>query len=145
MTHERKEHELNPYQKRNLLATCQYADRLLSDIEAMANPKCSDSLFPKYMETLDPGRAKTILDDVARIRALLHRLLEEEGVKIPVPDLDPLHGIKVALTYIKIGFEECTPKRMKGYGEVPDNQIRALNNLVKEVDDAANRLEQHLK
>lgn len=48
---------LNEYQKRHLRITCQYVDKLLSDIEATLNSSASKAAFPVTFSTSAPHNA----------------------------------------------------------------------------------------
>ena len=53
---------LNPSQRRHLLTSCQYADKLLSEIEAVLTSSQSKSPFPKFRPDVSPTQAKVIQD-----------------------------------------------------------------------------------
>src|SRR6266508_4526848 len=67
---------LNENQKRHLRTTCQYVDKLLSDIESTINSAASGSPFEKYRDDLTPAQVKVTRDYIARIRAQMTRVLE---------------------------------------------------------------------
>jgi hypothetical protein len=39
----------------------------------------------------------------------------------------------MTLAFVRIAFEECTPGRMRGYGEVPKSKVQELNGVVGEM------------
>jgi len=49
---------LNTSQKRHLLTSCQYADKLLSEIEAVLSAASSKSPFPRFKLIFDSLRPK---------------------------------------------------------------------------------------
>ena len=118
--------DLNPSQRRHLLTSCQYADKLLSEIEATLVASQSKSPFPKFKPDISPAQAKVVQDYIARIRAQLVRILDSQGVPIPAPHIGSVHSIRVTLGFVDIAFDECRPKRMAGYGEV--DQTAAPNS-----------------
>ncbi len=48
---------------------CQYADKLLSEIEAILVASQSKSPFPKFKPDISPAQAKVVQDYIARMRA----------------------------------------------------------------------------
>ena len=107
---------LNPSQRLHLLTSCQYADKLLSEIEATLVASQSKSPFPKFKPDISPAQAKVVQDYISRMRAQLVRILDSQGVPIPAPHIGSVHSIRVTLGFVDIAFDECRPKRMAGYG-----------------------------
>ena len=56
---------LKPFQRRHLLTSCQYADGLLSGIEAVLVASQSKSPFPKYKPDISPAQAKVVQDYIS--------------------------------------------------------------------------------
>jgi hypothetical protein len=104
--------QLNPSQSLHLLTSCQYADKLLSEIEATLVASQSKSPFPKLKPDIAPAQAKVVHDYIARIRAQLVRILESQGVQNPAPHVGSVHSVRVTLGFVDIAFDECRPKRI---------------------------------
>jgi GTP-binding protein EngB required for normal cell division len=135
---------LNASQRLHLLTSSQHADKLLSEVEAILTASKSKSPFRKYKNPLSPAQAKIVEDYIARIRNQMVRVLESQGIGLPEPAFDSVHSIRVTLAFIRIAFQECTPDRMRGYGEVPEGKIRELNGLVDEMVAAVEKLDAYL-
>lgn len=127
---------LNPSQRLHLLTSCQYADKLLAEIEAALAPSQPGSPFPRFKHDLSPGQIGTVRDFVAGMRLRMVRVLESQGVPIPEPALGSLHAIRVTLRFIDIAFEECRPRRMTGYGELSPAAATALSGIADEMQAA---------
>jgi len=136
--------DLNPSQRRHLLTSCQYADKLLSEIEAVLVASQSKSPFPKFKPDISPAQAKVVQDYIARMRAQLVRILGGQGVPIPAPHIGSVHSIRVTLGFVDIAFDECRPKRMAGYGEVAQSAATGLSGLVDEMQGIVSRLDSYL-
>src|ERR1022692_3909650 len=54
------ESPLNEAQRRRIFSNAQYADKLLSDVEAILSASESKSIFPKYVADLSPPQVKLI-------------------------------------------------------------------------------------
>lgn len=135
---------LNPSQRLHLLTSSQYADKLLSEIEATLVASQSKSPFPKFKPDISPARAKVVQDYIARMRAQLVRILDSQGVAIPAPHIGSVHSIRVTLGFVDIAFDECRPKRMAGYGELADTAAIEIAGLVDEIQGIISRLGSYL-
>lgn len=140
----REDGTLNPSQRRHLLSSCQYADRLLSEIESILAASQSKSPFPKFQPDISPAQAKVVQDYIFRMRNQVVRILESQGVPIPTPNLGSIHSIRVTLGFVDIAFDECRPKRMAGYGEVSEAASTAVSGLVDEMQGILSRLDSYL-
>src|SRR6266700_2026725 len=118
--------ELNSAQRFHLVNSAEYADKLLADVESVLFASKSQSPFRKFKNSLSHVQVKVVGDYVARIRAQMVRVLDAQGVPLPEPKFESIHAIRVTLTFAKIAFQECTPNRMRGYGDVPESKIREL-------------------
>lgn len=135
---------LNDPQKHHLLASCQYADKLLLEVEAILHAAHSKSVFPKYAGTLAPAQVRVVEDYVARIRAQIVRALQSQDIAIPEPPFPTVRSLRVTLTFAGIALEECTAEKMRGYGEVPAEVAPELNGLVNEIKAILDQLSGYL-
>jgi GTP-binding protein EngB required for normal cell division len=127
-----------------LLSSAQHADKLLGEVESILSASKSKSAFRKYKSSLSPAQIKVVEDYVARIRTQLVRVLEAQGIPLPEPGFESVHAMRVTLAFVRIAFQECTPNRMRGYGEIPEPQVRMLNGLVDEMVSAVEKLDSYL-
>lgn len=144
MDEAREPGRLNESQRLHLLTSCQYADRLLSEIEAILVASQSKSPFPKLKPDLSPAQARVVQDYISRMRAQVVRILDGQGVPIPAPHIGSVHSIRVTLGFVDIAFDECRPKRMAGYGELADNAAIEIAGLVDEMQGIISRLNSYL-
>jgi len=135
---------LNPSQRLHLLSSCQYADKLLSEIEATLAASQSKSPFPKLQPDVSPAQAKVVQDYIARMRARLVRILDSQAVPIPEPHIGSVYSIRVTLGFVDIAFDECRPKRMAGYGELAESAGVEMAGLVDEMHGIVARLDSYL-
>ena len=135
---------LNPSQRLHLLTSCQYADKLLSEIEATLVASQSKSPFPKFKPDISPAQAKVVQDYIARMRAQLVRILDSQAVPIPSPHIGSVHSIRVTLGFVDIAFDECRPKRMTGYGALAETTAIEMAGLVDEMQGIISRLDSYL-
>jgi GTP-binding protein EngB required for normal cell division len=135
---------LNPAQALHLQTSAQYADELFGKIESILFTSKSKSPFHKYKDTLTPAQIKVVEDYLAQIRAQLVRVLAAQGIPLPKPEIESVHAIRTTLAFAMIAFQDCTPRRMKGYGDLPESKVRELNGLVNEMIGALDKLDGYL-
>ncbi|HEX5422092.1 MAG TPA: dynamin family protein [Candidatus Acidoferrales bacterium] len=135
---------LNEFQQRHLRVSCQYVDKLLSEIESILNSSVSKSAFPRYISQVSPASRRTIEDYIARIRAQLVRILDAQHIQREKPDIPDVRAISVNLGAIDIAVDELKPKDMRGYGEVPEPVALDLNGIVGELHGLVSRLTRYV-
>jgi hypothetical protein len=123
---------LNEHQRRRLLVSCQYIDRLLASIERVV-AGTSLSPFPRYLTDLTPQEQRKISERVAYLRSQILGFLEQHGIPIPAPAISARHSIMTSFRYIDIAVEELKPRYLGGYGVVPPALAPALTKSVEEL------------
>lgn len=137
--------ELNPHQKTRLRITCQYIDKLLSDVEDILHAATSQSPFPRYIVDINPAQVRVIEDHVRRLRSQLVQTIIWQQMKPQRPDIPATRAVLTNLTFIDISIEELKPSYMKGYGTVPDDAVNELNGVVYELRSLVSGMERYLK
>jgi GTP-binding protein EngB required for normal cell division len=135
---------LNEFQRRRLLVSCQYIDKLLSNVEEILIASASRSPFPRWIDDTSPVQRKVAQDYVARLRAQLVRVLDGQDIVHPAPTTGSIHAIRVILSFVEIAAEELKPKYMRGYGEVADSMMPELNGIANEIQQIARKLYSYL-
>ncbi len=135
---------LNEFQARRLRVTCQYIDKVISEIEEVLNSAASKAAFPKFVQDVTPAQRRTIEDYLARIRAQLARVLDGQGIPRPDAWIPTSRAVYTSLTVIDIAVEELRPRYMRGYGEVPAELATELEGISGELRGLVARLNQYL-
>jgi len=135
---------LNESQARRLRVTCQYIDKILTDVEGILNTAASKAAFPRYSPDIAPVQRRTIEDYVSRIRAQLIRVSEGRGIPREEPQIPASRAVHVMLGAVDIAVEELKPKYMRGYGDVPESEATELNGIVGELAGLVSRLDRYL-
>lgn len=136
--------QLNPSQALHLLTSARSVDKLSSDIASVLFTSNSKSPFRKYKDVLSPIQVKVVQDYLVSLRAQLVRVLEAQSVKLPDPEIASIHSIRTALAFARITFQDCTPEKMRGYGELPQSKVHEIHGLVDEMIAAIDKLEVYL-
>ena len=134
------ESPLNEAQRRRLFSNAQYADKLLSEVEAILNASESKSIFPKYVADLSPPQVKLIRSYIARFRNQLARAMDGLSIVPESAALGSLHSIRVTLTFVRIAVQEMAPHYLRGYGEVAESVTPQLQGLCAELEGLLERL-----
>ncbi len=135
---------LNESHARHLLASLQYADKLLTESEGVLTSASSGSPFPKYTIDFTPAQARMVRDYSARFRVQMKRILDGLGIAIPGPQFGAIHSIRVDLAFIRIALQESSPQHLGGYGAVPAHLIPELNGFSEELQGLLQQLETYL-
>ena len=134
----------NESRRRRILANAEYADKLLSDIEAVLNASESKSPFPKYRPDVPLHQARLIRNVTARLREQLGRALAAVGVEKSGPRFSSLHSVRVTLAFVRIALQEMSPEHLRGYGELSGKAASVLRGVVAELEGLTGSLERNL-
>lgn len=135
---------LNESHVRHLLASLQYADKLLSENENVLTAASSGSPFPKYAIDFTPAQARMVRDYATRFRSQMQRILDGLDIAIPGPQFRAIHSIRVDLAFIRIALQESSPSHLSGYGPVPGHLIPELNGFSEELQGLVQQLDTYL-
>lgn len=138
------ESPLNEAQRRHLLTNAEYADQLLSDIEAILNASESKSIFPKYLPDVSLAQAKLVRNHIARFRDQLGRVMDGLGIVHKGATFGSIHSIRVTLNFVRIAVHEMAPHYLRGYGELRESVVPQLQGLCAELDGLVERLDSSL-
>ena len=137
--------ELNGPQQSRLRITCQYIDKLLSDIEHTLHQATSQSPFPRYIVDVAPAQARVIEDYIRRLRRQLLRALDWQHMKPKPPEIPATRAVLTALAFIDIAVEELRPSYMRGSGAVPEDAVSELNGVVHELRSLVEGMGRYLR
>jgi GTP-binding protein EngB required for normal cell division len=135
---------LNENQQRHLRVSCEYIDKLLSNIENILNTSASKAAFPQYIARISPAQRRTIEDYIARLRAQLVRVLDGQGMPRHKSSIPDVRAISVALTAIEIAVDDLRPENMRGYGDFPPEMALEFNGIVGEMEGLVSRLSRYV-
>ena len=135
---------LSDNQKRHLLYTLEHVDHVLSDALQALTAVETSSPFQRCLPDSLPVQRKVIADYVARLRGMMVRILEGQGIAIPKPQVSSLWSFQTTLLSAKIAVEELAPKYMRGYGDMPDEVAHELDVLTTQLMDVLDRMSGYL-
>jgi len=135
---------LNEHHRRHLLASCQYIDRLLTDIDNIAAATETQSPFARYAADLSPTLKRLLRDYFVRLRTDMLRILQRHDALPAGRMISAVHAIRTALGFVEISIEELKPEHIKGYGQVPPALVSEINGFVEELQSVVRAIDQAL-
>jgi GTP-binding protein EngB required for normal cell division len=139
------EDALNEAQRLRLSVSCQYIDRLLTDIGNVLHSASSPSPFAKYIVDISPTQARVLEDYIHRLRGQLLRSLAWQELQPGDPTIAATHAILTNLSFIDIAVEELRPRHMRGSGAVSDRVAGDLNGVVHELRSLIEGMNRYLR
>ncbi len=139
------EDALNEAQRLRLNVSCQYIDRLLTDIGSILHAANSPSPFAKYIADISPAQARVLEDYIHRLRQQLLRSLAWQQIETGEPTIPATHAILTNLSFIDIAVEELLPRHMRGSGAVSDRIAGELNGVVHELRSLIEGMNRYLR
>ncbi len=139
------EDALNEAQRLRLSVSCQYIDRLLTDIGNVLHSASSPSPFAKYIVDISPAQARVLEDYIHRLRGQLLRSLAWQQLEPGDPTIPATHAILTNLSFIDIAVEELRPRHMRGSGAVSDRVAGDLNGVVHELRSLIEGMNRYLR
>lgn len=137
-------HGLTENHERSLLASVQYAARLIRDCDdVLAGSGGSDPLS-RYTKALSTPQEKIARDYLFRLREQLLRALHAVGIPPPPPSIGAVHALTTALMFLDDTFEEMRGRYLRGYGNVPPEAERVLDGVVTEMQELTRDFETFL-
>jgi GTP-binding protein EngB required for normal cell division len=136
---------LNEAQRLRLSVSCQYIDRLLTDIGNILHAANSPSPFAKYVVDISPAQARVLEDYIHRLRGQLLRSLAWQHLEPGDPTIPATHAILTNLSFIDIAVEELRPRHMRGSGAVSDHVAGDLNGVVHELRSLIEGMNRYLR
>jgi GTP-binding protein EngB required for normal cell division len=136
--------QMNESQQTRLRITCQYIDKLLSDVEDILHAATSQSPFPRYLVDINPAQIRVVEDHVRRLRSQLVRTIAWQQMKPMPADIPATRAVLSNLAFVDIAIEELKPHYMRGFGPVPDDAVSELNGVVHELRALVTGMERYL-
>jgi hypothetical protein len=132
---------LNPHHHRRLRATFQYIDNLLSEIEAILQPRDSGALFQRYSVDFAPSQRVLLQSGIAELRGHLVQAMKDYNVNVGSPSISAVQAVHSALSFIDIAVTELRPRYMLGYGAVGPEAAAQLDRTADQLEQLVHHLD----
>jgi hypothetical protein len=136
-------HGLTENHERSLLASVQYAAKLIRDCDDVLVGAGGSDPLSRYTKALSAPQEKIARDYLLRLREQLLRALHALGAE-PPPSIGAVHALRTALMFLDDTFEEMRGRYLRGYGDVPAEAERVLDGVVSEMQELTRDFETFL-
>ena len=131
---------MNKNHERHLLTSFRHIDNLLSEAEHILANAGSRSPFAEYTQDSTPVQRKVLHDYIERVRQAMNGALVDLRLPRPAPVCGAMWAAGGRLTFSQIAVAEIEPQRMRGYGALNDEDVKAINGVVAELNATLERL-----
>ena len=131
---------MNENHERHLLTTFRHIDNLLAEAEHILATAGSNSPFAEYTQDSTPVQRKVMHDYIERVRQAMFRAMEDLRLPRPAPICGARWAAGGRFTFTQIAVAEIEPQRMKGYGSLSEEDVKAINEVVAELNATLERL-----
>ena len=125
--------DFNENHKRHLLISFRHVDKLLSEFQCILDVMIPHSPFQQYVNDVDPGLRMIIEEHCALIHQAMRRILQEQDIKIGLPEISVINFIRTSLIFADMSIEELKPRHMRGYGHLSAEATEELNKIAAEL------------
>jgi hypothetical protein len=132
---------LNENHRRRLRITFEYIDRLLGEVENMAEAAASRAAFPRYSSDFTPPEQGLVREQVSLVRSRLTGILNSHGIPFGAERISARRAIRVSLDYMEVAAEELGAHYMRGYGSLDPQAAAQLDTISRELRGALGGLE----
>jgi GTP-binding protein EngB required for normal cell division len=130
--------------ERSLLASVQYAAKLIRDCDDVLTGAGGSDPLSRYTRALPTPQEKIARDYLSRLREQLLRALQAVDIQPPPPSIGAVHALNTALMFLDDTFEEMRGRYLRGYGVVPPDAERVLDGVVSELQELTRDFETFL-
>lgn len=124
---------INAYQRRRVVTTCEYIEKLVSEAEHILVCERPHSPFQRYLADAEPWQIEKVREANTLLRQAMQRLLAALDIAETPPDISGLETFITALMFAGVAFEELRPKYLRGYGELDEDASREIDRFVSEI------------
>jgi GTP-binding protein EngB required for normal cell division len=137
-------HGLTENHERGLLASVQYAARLIRDCEGILAASDRPSPLNRHTGGLTPPQRKIVEDYLHRLHQQLLRFLDAAGISPPPARITAVHALANAMMFVENALEEMRGRYLRGYGEVSAEAERLLDGAVSDMQAQVREIESFL-
>ncbi|HXP61071.1 MAG TPA: dynamin family protein [Dongiaceae bacterium] len=131
---------MNENHERGLLATFRHIDNLLAEAEQILATAGSMSPFAEYTQDSTPVQRKVLHDYIERVRQAMACALADLRLSRPAPVCGAIWAAGARFTFAQVEVAEMEPQRLRGYGPLSAEDVKAINEVVAELNATLERL-----
>jgi GTP-binding protein EngB required for normal cell division len=134
-------HGLTENHERGLLASIQYALKLIRDCEEILASADHPNPLTRYVGGLAAPQRRIAEDYLQRLRQQIIRFLDVAQIAPPEPRVTAVHAIQTLMIFIEDALEEMRARHLRGFGAVSaeaerllDGEVSAMQAHVREIE-----------
>jgi len=131
---------MNESHERHLIVTFRHIDGLLSEAEQILATAGSASPFAEYTQDSTPVQRKVLHDYIERVRQAMNRALTDLRLPRPAPVCGAMWAAGGRFSFTQIAVAEMEPQCLRGYGALSEEDVKAINEIVAELNATLERL-----
>ncbi len=131
---------LNPYQRRRIVTTCEYVDKLLAEAEHILICERPPSPVQGVRADVPPRQIEKVKEACAQLRQAMQQLLSTLGIEQTLAGQSARAIFHTALVFAGIAFEELRPRYLRGYGELPEDVASKIEECVSSMKAMVDRM-----
>ncbi len=135
---------LNGNHQSALRNTFQVVDASLVDVLSTLDPSRPPSPFATVVADATPTQHRVAAEHVRRIRDGMRDALQAFGVPLPAPQRSAVWTARTALMMSHIALEEVEPSRLRGYGELTEEDAKDVGARLSHIESLLERFQQYL-
>jgi hypothetical protein len=132
--------EFSDNHKRVLVNTFRHVDGMLMDMEKKLGGLEPRSPFREYTTDLSHEQSKIIMCYIGIIQDAMLKFLGDQGIPCKRNNTSIRRAVETAIQFMHIAFEELRPKYLRGYGALPAEPARELNEFVSKIQGLLDQL-----
>lgn len=117
---------MNEAHKRRITATFRHVDGLLQEAERVLSNEGGGSSFQDLIPDATPIQHRVIADLVRQIRGRMVAALDRMDITLGSPTVPATRAALTHLMFAEVDLEDLDPKRITGYGLLPEEQAQIL-------------------
>ena len=134
----------NDSQAARLVVTFKAIDDSLTQSLALLDPRGARNLFSLHWADATVEQYEQFRDGTERLRSAMREFLTYCQIPLPQPTISAVWNARTALMTGIVSLEDCGPKAMRGYGELPQESAEFLTAGLKSLAQTLKQMQARL-
>ncbi|HEX4000992.1 MAG TPA: dynamin family protein [Pirellulales bacterium] len=134
----------NENHKSHIRTVFQSVDELLSKMLQYLDSTHPPSPFSEHVPDATPVQGRVIADYAVRVRNSMLRLLQTHAIPLAEKRISAVWAARAAIMAARVSVDEMGPRIVRGYGALTDEDARALEAMIAQLQDILNRMDAFL-
>jgi GTP-binding protein EngB required for normal cell division len=131
--------------QRYLLNQFRSIDKLFSETLMDLQPVDDGRLFVTHIPDASAEQRQILSDHIAQLRFVMRRFMQSQALNDPHKPVSAIWSSRVALSFAATAVEELRPRYLRGYGEMDEESVAAIDRLVADLHASLARMADFLE